>query len=105
MEGTSKLLSETASENVLFVYPDGYKHYWNECRKASSAEANKININEEGFFESMINYFKTKYNTSDKKVFVVGTSGGGQMSYKLAITIPDQIQGGNSDNCKPSRYR
>ena len=92
MAGTAKLLNKTATENVLFVYPDGYKHYWNECRKASGAEANKININEEDFFEIMIDYFKTKYNTNDKNVFVVGTSGGGHMAYKLAITIPDKIK-------------
>lgn len=92
MEGTAKLLSKTAAENVLFVYPDGYKHYWNECRKVSNAEANRININEEAFFESMISYFKTKYQTSDNNVFVVGTSGGGHMSYKLAVTIPDKIK-------------
>jgi len=92
MEGTAKLLDKTAAEDVLFVYPDGYKHYWNECRKASTAEANRINVNEEAFFEGMINYFKTKYNTSEKKVFVVGTSGGGHMAYKLAITIPDKIK-------------
>lgn len=92
MEATAKLLNKTSTENALFVYPDGYKHYWNECRKASSAEANRININEEEFFESMIHYFKTKYNTSEKKVFVVGTSGGGHMSYKLAITIPDKFR-------------
>jgi polyhydroxybutyrate depolymerase len=92
MEATAKLLNKTSTEKVLFVYPDGYKHYWNECRKASSAEANRININEEEFFESMIHYFKTKYNTSEKKVFVVGISGGGHMSYKLAITIPDKFR-------------
>ena len=92
LEATAKLLSKTAAENVLFVYPDGYKHYWNECRKASNAEANRININEEAFFASMISYFKTKYQTSDKNVFVVGTSGGGHMSYKLAVTIPDKIK-------------
>lgn len=92
MKVTSDLLIKTANENVLFVYPDGYKRYWNECRKASTAEANKININEEAFFESMINYFKSKYHTSDKKVFVVGTSGGGHMSYKLAITIPKKLK-------------
>lgn len=40
----------------------------------------------------MIDYFKTKYKTDRKKVFVVGTSGGGHMAYKLAMNIPDKIR-------------
>ncbi len=92
MKATSNLLQKTASENVLFVYADGYKHYWNECRKASTALANKLNIDEEGFFMGMIGYFKSRYNVSEQKVFAVGTSGGGHMSYKLAMTIPKKIR-------------
>ena len=92
MQGTTNLLSKTASENVIFVYPDGYKRYWNECRKASTALANQLNVNEEAFFQSMIEYFKTRYSISEKKVFAVGTSGGGHMCYKLAITIPTKFK-------------
>lgn len=92
MKGTANLLTKTASENVIFVYPDGYKRYWNECRKASTVLANQLNVNEEAFFQSMIEYFKTRYHISEKKVFVVGTSGGGHMSYKLAITMPTKFK-------------
>jgi polyhydroxybutyrate depolymerase len=91
MKGTENLLNKTANENVIFVYPNGYKHYWNECRKASTAETNVININEEAFFQKMIDYFKTRYHVSEKKVFAVGTSGGGHMAYKLAITMPSKF--------------
>lgn len=92
MQGTSNLLARTSDENVVFVYPDGYKHYWNECRKASTAVANTINIDEEAFFERMISYFKSNYHISEKKVFAVGTSGGGHMCYKLAVTIPSKFK-------------
>lgn len=91
MKSTENLLSKTANENVIFVYPNGYKHYWNECRKASTAETNVININEEAFFQGMIDYFKTQYHVNEKKVFAVGTSGGGHMAYKLAITMPKKF--------------
>jgi polyhydroxybutyrate depolymerase len=40
----------------------------------------------------MIEYFKKRYNVSDKKVFAVGTSGGGHMAYKLAITLPSKFK-------------
>ena len=37
-------------------------------------------------------YFKKQYRINEKKVFVVGTSGGGHMAYKLAITLPEKIK-------------
>jgi len=88
MKSTTKLAQSVASENVLLVYPDGYKKYWNECRKAASSLANKENIDEAAFFNGMIQYFKSNYKISDQKVFAVGTSGGGHMCYKLAMTMP-----------------
>jgi polyhydroxybutyrate depolymerase len=92
MDATSGLLKTTANENVIFVYADGYKHYWNECRKAASSLANKLDINEQAFFSSMIDYFVNHYNISREKVFAVGTSGGGHMCYKLAMTMPKKIR-------------
>lgn len=80
------------SEHVLVVYPDAYKRYWNECRKASPAEANVLNINEQGFFASMINYFQQKYSPKITNIFVMGVSGGGHMAYKLALTMPQQLK-------------
>lgn len=91
MQGARKLAAIAEKENLLLVYPDGYKHFWNECRKASTAEANVLNLNEEGFFESMIQYFKKIYNIDERKVFAIGTSGGGHMAYKLALTLPKKI--------------
>jgi polyhydroxybutyrate depolymerase len=79
-------------ENVILVYPDGYKRYWNECRKAATSLANVENIDENAFFAEMIDYFKTRYKVNTRRVFVVGTSGGGHMAYKLAMTMPDKIK-------------
>lgn len=92
MNQTGHLLSSTRDEKVLFVYPDGFKRYWNECRKAASSLANKMDIDEERFFDAMIGYFKTKYGIDDKQVFAVGTSGGGHMSYKLGLTQPKKFR-------------
>lgn len=92
MRNTSKLASAVADEKVILVYANGYKKYWNECRKAASSLANKENIDELSFFSGMINYFKDKYHISDKQVFAVGTSGGGHMCYKLAMTMPGKFR-------------
>lgn len=89
---STKLEAISAKENLLVVYPNGYQHYWNECRKYSNAAANKEDINEAAFFTAMINYFQKKYSISKDKIFAAGFSGGGQMAYKLAATMPDKIK-------------
>ena len=79
-------------EHIILVYPDGYKRYWNECRKAATSLANVENIDENKFFAEMISYFQKHYKTQPGNVFVVGTSGGGHMAYKLAMTMPEKIK-------------
>ncbi|MCW3119108.1 MAG: poly(3-hydroxybutyrate) depolymerase [Chitinophagaceae bacterium] len=92
MARTAKLEEQSRNENLVLVYPDGYKKYWNECRKASTAAANLENIDENGFFAGMISYFAEKYAINTKQVFAVGTSGGGHMAYKLALTMPQKFR-------------
>ena len=91
MSSTTKLQEKIKDENVLLVYPDGYKNFWNECRKASPAAANVEDVDENSFFDSMIGYFVKKYKADEHRVFVVGTSGGGHMVYKLALTSPEKF--------------
>ncbi|MBO0948961.1 alpha/beta hydrolase family esterase [Fibrella forsythiae] len=88
MKAAVKMDQQAANENTLVVYPSGYKRYWNECRKSSPAQANVENVNEQAFFDGMIQYFRKRYSVDTKHVFAVGTSGGGHMAYKLALTMP-----------------
>ena len=92
MKGTKKLMNDCESENLLLVFPDGYKRNWNECRKNAPAAANVENIDENTFFSKMIDYCIEHYHINPAKVFVVGTSGGGHMAYKLAFTMPEKIR-------------
>lgn len=92
MKRTEAFRKSVATENVLLVYADGYKKFWNECRKAASSLANQENINEAAFFDGMIQYFKAKYKINERQVFAVGTSGGGHMCYKLAMTMPGKFR-------------
>ncbi|MGC4036315.1 MAG: poly(3-hydroxybutyrate) depolymerase [Chitinophagaceae bacterium] len=86
---------QTEAEGMAFflVYPDGYKNYWNECRKNATSLANKEDINEQAFFSAMLHYFQTKYTTDGSRFFAIGLSGGGHMAYKLAMTMPVQCKG------------
>jgi polyhydroxybutyrate depolymerase len=88
MRSAASMEQQAREEQAIVVYPDGYKRYWNECRKASPAVANVEAINEEAFFAGMIQYFRKRYKINPKHVFAVGTSGGGHMAYKLALTMP-----------------
>jgi polyhydroxybutyrate depolymerase len=87
-----KLEAIAESENILLVYPDGYKHFWNECRKMATSAANLENIDENTFFNRMIEYFTSKYQINSGQVFAIGTSGGGHMAYKLATTMPEKFK-------------
>lgn len=93
MRAAAKKLEEIATnENILLVYPDGYKKFWNECRKTANSEANHLNINENAFFAGMIDYFSKNHGINTKNIFAVGTSGGGHMVYKLALTMPERFR-------------
>ena len=92
MQPASNLDKSAGKEPVFLVYPDGYKKYWNECRKNATSLANTENINEQAFFELMIQYFKKQYRVKDQYFFAIGLSGGGHMAYKLALTMPDKCK-------------
>lgn len=92
MNSAIKLEQKAKNEQVMLVYPDGYKKFWNECRKAANSPANMENIDENAFFDAMISYFKKNYHINDQRVFAIGTSGGGHMTYKLALTMPKKFR-------------
>lgn len=85
---TAALESIAVRESILLVYPDGYKHFWNECRKASTAEANIIDIDEQDFFRAMLRSLHAQFGTDTTVARAIGFSGGGHMAYKLALTMP-----------------
>lgn len=93
MNGASKLIALSESENLLLLFPDAYLKNWNECRKNAPAVANIENIDEDTFFTKMIDYCVQKHKINPKKVFAIGTSGGGHMVYKLAMTMPEKFKG------------
>jgi len=92
MKGASKLVALSESENLLVLFPDGYLKNWNECRKYAPAVANTENIDEDTFFNKMIDYCSEKYKINTRRVFAIGTSGGGHMVYKLAMTMPEKFK-------------
>jgi polyhydroxybutyrate depolymerase len=92
MPPAKKLEEISMQEHVMLVYANGYKNFWNECRKAATSLANIENVNEQAFFDGMLAYFHEKYQTNANRFFVIGLSGGGHMAYKLAMTMPSKCK-------------
>ncbi|QMU28072.1 alpha/beta hydrolase family esterase [Adhaeribacter radiodurans] len=93
IKAAQSLENQSGKQPIFLVYPDGYKKYWNECRKAATSAANKEDINEQAFFKAMLRYFTQKYGVNKDRFFAIGLSGGGHMAYKLALTMPDKCKG------------
>lgn len=90
LQPARQLQAMADSSGYFLVYPNGYKNYWNECRKYATSVANKDNINEPAFFNAMLKYFHSKFKTNQQYFFAIGLSGGGHMAYKLAMTMPEK---------------
>lgn len=82
-----------AQENIILIAPngtDGSNNHrgWNDCR--SDSEGNPV-ANDVLFIENLIDVVSNEQNANDSRVFVVGTSNGGQMAMRLAQEIPEKL--------------
>jgi polyhydroxybutyrate depolymerase len=75
----------------VVVYPNGYQQGWNDCPKAAYFPAKTQNIDDVGFIRALIAKFRTDYSINMSRVFAMGYSNGGDMAYRLASEIPDEI--------------
>ena len=73
------------------LYPNGYRHAWNDCRKTTPFLAKRLNIDDMSFVRSLIGRFKLEKAIDDKRVYAFGYSNGGYMALRLAMEAPDEI--------------
>jgi polyhydroxybutyrate depolymerase len=81
------------AEGMVVAYPEGYEHRWNDCRKAGSFAARTLNIDDVGFIRALIADLRSKLGIDPERVFATGHSNGGQMTYRLALEMPDELRG------------
>ncbi len=79
-------------KGFLVVYPQGFDHHWNDCRKSADYQANVQNIDDPQFFRDMVAWFDQHYGIDRQRVFVTGHSNGGHMTYRLALEAPDLVR-------------
>ncbi|WP_346862178.1 PHB depolymerase family esterase [uncultured Draconibacterium sp.] len=72
-------------DGFIVVYPNGYQKSWNDGERDTLAAARRLNIDDVGFFESMIDDLDTKFSIDRKNIFACGISNGGFMVQRLAI--------------------
>ncbi len=75
----------------VVLYPDGYKHTWNDCRKESTYPAKLENIDDVGFIEALIARFQKEKGIDPRRVYLFGYSNGGHMAFRMAMAHPDDV--------------
>ena len=75
----------------IVVYPNGYPKGWNACEKFKSSQAQTANTDDVGFVRALIAKFQSDYGINTSRVFAMGYSSGGDMAYRLALEMPDEI--------------
>ncbi len=80
------------AHGFVVVYPDGYEGHWNNCLKAAPFSARKLHVDDIAFIRALIDHFHSTWGVDRARVFATGHSNGGQMSYRLALELPDEIR-------------
>ena len=90
---TKGKFNELADRDGFFVvYPQGIDKSWNDGRPDKIAGAHRKDIDDVGFFKSLIDHLILRYPIDSKRIFVTGISNGGLMSYQLSCSLPDKIR-------------
>jgi polyhydroxybutyrate depolymerase len=76
-------------EGLIVVYPDGYKGFWNDCRKSADYASKVENIDDPAFFRAMVAFFVERFHADATRVYALGVSNGGHMVYRLALEMPE----------------
>lgn len=75
-------------KGFVALYPDGYKHNWNDCRRDATFPAKALNIDDMGFIRALIARFQARDGIDPAKVYALGYSNGGHMAFRLAMEEP-----------------
>lgn len=77
----------------IVVYPDAYEGHWNDCRAVGDYAARRLDVDDVGFIRRVLDVLQERESVDLGRVFSMGLSGGGQMSLRLGIELPEIIRG------------
>jgi len=82
IEYISQMDPVSDAQGFLLVYPEGYMNSWNAGYCCGGAVSS--NVDDIGFFDSMLAWIESKYCVDPKRVYAAGLSNGGFFSNRLA---------------------
>jgi polyhydroxybutyrate depolymerase len=106
----SHLIAKSDAAGFISVHPEGTgsPRSWNAGGCCDPAAAN--DIDDVGFIEALIDTLEDKLCTDPDRVYAMGLSNGGHMSYRLACELSDRIAAVgpvagllHTSPCQPSR--
>jgi polyhydroxybutyrate depolymerase len=114
-DGIYGLISKSNAAKFIAVFPNGYSRLasgklatWNAGTCCGAARDNRID--DTGFLKSVVADVKRRISVDSRRVFAIGMSNGGLMSYRLACEAPEVFRGimgvAGTDNtltCTPRR--
>ncbi len=94
MEQLSEWSSLAEKENFIVVYPEGiglfgFLQHWNAghcCGRAANEQWDDVH-----FLESLLNMLTATYSIDTSKIYMVGHSNGGMMTYRFATERPELL--------------
>jgi polyhydroxybutyrate depolymerase len=78
-------------QDFIVVYPDGFEKNWNDGRKNVSDPAHLQQIDDVGFFSTLIETLSEEFMIDPHQIYITGISNGAMMSYRLAMELPEKI--------------
>lgn len=73
-----------AASGAVVAYPQGQDRVWN-------AGATDTGVNDVAFIAALVTQMKSRYPIDPQRVFIAGGSNGGQMAYRAACELADDI--------------
>ncbi len=100
-------------DGAIVVYPDGIGRGWNDGRSGVKSQATQENVDDVGFFRTLVHDLSARYHVDATRVYSTGISNGGFMSLRLACDAADvfaavapvaaNLSADLGPRCKPSR--
>ncbi len=82
------------ADNLPQFNTTGSNQHWNDCRSDTNFGPGAEDVDDVGFIAALIDWVEaSEYNIDPDRIYVVGSSNGGMMSYRLARELNDRIAG------------
>lgn len=78
-------------EDLLVVFPQGYKKHWNDGREVDHIETQSKGLDDVSFISEIIDEMVKTRGADPRRVYATGPSNGGFMSNRLACDLSDKV--------------